>query len=248
MAREFAKRFYHSKEWQGARDYIMKRDNYLCQICGKPAEEVHHKIHLNPRNISNKEISVGEDNLISLCRDCHFNIHREEISRKTTEMNKKRRKPDTRQGYEFDEDGNVIPITKNVYIVYGSPGSGKTTYVREHMSIGDMVVDLDLIKQALSMQGKTEATDNLLDTSIKVRDLLYQLIERREVDANNIWVVAGLPKRQEREELKERLKAELIFIDTPIHECIRRARADKERQDKQRQVDVITKWWKMYQE
>ncbi|NCD04458.1 MAG: HNH endonuclease, partial [Clostridia bacterium] len=71
MARPFAKPFYRSKEWEKVRQYVIRRDKYLCQKCGSPAEEVHHKIHLSPENINDPEIALSPDNLVSLCRDCH---------------------------------------------------------------------------------------------------------------------------------------------------------------------------------
>lgn len=75
MAREFSKSFYNSKEWQRCRDYILKRDNYLCTKCGNPAEEVHHIIHLSPNNINDVSVTLNSDNLICLCKDCHFKEH-----------------------------------------------------------------------------------------------------------------------------------------------------------------------------
>jgi len=109
MARDFAKKFYQSKEWKKIRDYVMMRDKYLCQVCGRPAEEVHHKIHLTPKNIHDPKIAET-DNLISLCRDCHFNIHREQHRQKVIEGNKKRRETSVVEGFEFDKDGQLIPI------------------------------------------------------------------------------------------------------------------------------------------
>ena len=34
---------------------------------------------------------------------------------------------------------------KQVYIIYGSPLSGKTTYVKEHAQKGDLIIDIDNI-------------------------------------------------------------------------------------------------------
>ena len=72
IAKSYAIKFYKSKQWLGVREYVIRRDNYLCKVCGQPAEEVHHIIHLSPKNISNPILALGEDNLISVCRDCHF--------------------------------------------------------------------------------------------------------------------------------------------------------------------------------
>ena len=80
MAQEWAKKFYKSKRWQIARDYALRRDNFMCQSpgCYKPAEEVHHIIHLTQQNIDDPEIATNPDNLVSLCRDCHFKEHKKE--------------------------------------------------------------------------------------------------------------------------------------------------------------------------
>ena len=63
MAREFSKAFYHSKQWQQVREYVLMRDSYLCRICGRPAEEVHHKIHLTPGNLYDPRVNLNPDNL-----------------------------------------------------------------------------------------------------------------------------------------------------------------------------------------
>jgi len=149
------------------------------------------------------------------------------------------------RGYKFNEQGEMIPI--DVYIVWGSPGSGKTTYVKEHMQEGDLVVDLDYIKQSISLSNRTECKDNLLDTAIKIRELLYDLIGKREVDTDNMWVIAGLPTMEEREQLVHRIKAtEVVFIETTEKKCINRAMNDRDRKDKDTQIEVINKWFKQY--
>lgn len=111
MAQRFSKPFYNTKVWKDTRDYIIKRDRYLCVQCGNPAQEVHHIVWLNSKNIHDPLISLAEDNLISLCRDCHFKVHRDATAKAVAKKNKEN-KTDTIEGYEFDEDGNVIPEVK----------------------------------------------------------------------------------------------------------------------------------------
>lgn len=135
-----------------------------------------------------------------------------------------------------------------VSIVWGAPASGKTTYVRNHMQDGDLVVDLDLIKQSLSMQGKTETGDNFLNIALSIREHIYELIEYREViNTNHVWVIAGLPKRDDREYLFNRLQAdEIIQIKATKKECIVHADSDDERKDKRIQHKIIHKWFAQY--
>ena len=72
----FAHKFYHSRAWKNARDFVWTRAHGLCERCAeqgelKPADVVHHKIPLNPVNINDPYISLNADNLIALCNECH---------------------------------------------------------------------------------------------------------------------------------------------------------------------------------
>ena len=148
------------------------------------------------------------------------------------------------QGNKFDAEGNIIQ--SHVYIIWGSPASGKTTYVKQNMMQGDLIVDLDLIKQSISMSNKTETHDQLLNIALDIRELLYKKITDRNFQSQNVWVIASLPKAEERKQLQHRLKAELVFIDTAKAECINRATKDQERNDKDIQMQIISKWFNSY--
>lgn len=80
MAKEFSKTFYKSRTWQRVRKYVWQRDNGLCQDCLKKGlitlgKEVHHIVELTEDNISDASISLGVDNLITLCKSCHESRH-----------------------------------------------------------------------------------------------------------------------------------------------------------------------------
>lgn len=65
-------KFYWTQKWKKLREYILARDNYLCQDCLKnkvisEATEVHHIEKL--RKAWDKR--YDPDNLISLCGECH---------------------------------------------------------------------------------------------------------------------------------------------------------------------------------
>jgi 5-methylcytosine-specific restriction endonuclease McrA len=68
-------KFYHSKAWRRlSRAFLMSR-NYICEVCGKPAEIAHHKRHITPDNISNPAVTLNADNLQAVCLECHNTIH-----------------------------------------------------------------------------------------------------------------------------------------------------------------------------
>lgn len=111
MAQQFARRFYSSKTWQDCRNEYMKRAHYLCENClrkgiYKPAEVVHHKIELDPINISNPEIALGFGNLEAVCRACHDEIHDNRGRWAMINAKKRQAKADA-QRFFFDENGKV---------------------------------------------------------------------------------------------------------------------------------------------
>jgi len=67
-------KFYHSMAWKKTREYVLIRDNFLCQHCLKmdspqitSAELVHHIVELK-EDWSRK---LDTKNLISVCKSCH---------------------------------------------------------------------------------------------------------------------------------------------------------------------------------
>lgn len=70
--------FYTSKKWRKKREYILKRDAYLCQECKKygrntEANTVHHIKELEDY----PELALKNINLVSLCASCHNKQHPE---------------------------------------------------------------------------------------------------------------------------------------------------------------------------
>lgn len=84
--------FYKSKQWFIARTVKTQNANGRCERCGKIGEEVHHKIPLKVDNVSDALISLNQENLELLCRECHNNEHG---------RFQKKSNP-------FDKDGNFI--------------------------------------------------------------------------------------------------------------------------------------------
>lgn len=72
------KAFYHTLQWKRKRRKILKRDRYTCRRCRqqgkyKRANTVHHIKKL--RDVP--ELALTDDNLVSLCAECHEEIHPE---------------------------------------------------------------------------------------------------------------------------------------------------------------------------
>lgn len=101
--------FYKSKKWTDLLEQIkLERVNsnseLLCEHCHKPITRAydcigHHDKELTEANVNDYNISLNKDNIKFIYFKCHNIIHE-------------------RFGYEKP---------KKVYIVYGSPCSGKST-------------------------------------------------------------------------------------------------------------------------
>ena len=106
MAKEWAKEFYHSREWKELRGYVLKRDHYACVRCGGRGTEVHHIVRLTPANIMDRGVSLNPNNLELLCDACHKDEHFSERQRMKSDT---RAKQEIKLDYVFDSNGNIVP-------------------------------------------------------------------------------------------------------------------------------------------
>ena len=240
MARDFARSFYNGKTWRKTRESYYNSQFGICERCGNPGKIVHHKQYITPDNINDPTITLSFDNLELLCKPCHDAEH--EVGKYWREYKQKPLTP----GYTFDECGNLVPAY-DVSIVYGAPGSGKTTYVREHMTKGDMIVDLDILLQSITDQDMYEGNKDLMPYVFDMRDALYDGIEKRKASFNHCWIIAGLPSKAERKMLAERMKAKLIYIEATKEECTDRILSDNKRSDKHLHLKYLNNYFKRFE-
>ena len=174
MAKDYARAFYDSPAWRRTREAYLQSKHYICEDCGGAASVVHHITYIKPWNVNNPEITLNWDNLKAVCEKCHAQEHAQDLKKRGGEAR--------RNGVAFDEEGNLIKQA-NVFLICGSPASGKTTYVAEHKGECDLVVDLDYICAALAGEAGNVHTDRkpVLSVALEVRELLYQIIAERKL-------------------------------------------------------------------
>ena len=136
------------------------------------------------------------------------------------------------------------------YIICGPAGSGKSTYVRNNMRPGDLVVDLDAIYAAISYLANHRKPSQLADSALSVYKYLVDSIDP---DASNntfpnAWVIASGARISERKFLKDRLNAKVILFDVGVQECLRRIESDDERKGYGTPWGkIVTGWWDVYE-
>ena len=220
--------FYQSDEWRNLVERLrIERVNengeLICEHCGLPITKKydiigHHVIPLTAENEKDAMISLNPDNIQLIHFACHNKIH-------------KRAEGHKYEGY-----------TQKVYIVYGSPCAGKTSFVNKNANDDDLILDIDRIWKAIcNYDGKP---NRLKQNVFGIRDAMIDQIRTRTGQWRNAYIIGGYPLRTDRDRLAELLRAELIFIDTPKDECFKRA--EKERKPEWK--EYIERWFDSYTE
>lgn len=216
-------RFYGSKRWRDLRDLLVIERHGRCDRCGKDYSDntrylvAHHKEHLTDENLRDLNVALNPDNIEILCQKCHSHYHPEK---------------------------GFVKRNKTVFIVYGPPLSGKTSYVAANMEPGDLVVDMDSIRHAISFMPMYSLPAPLEKMTFTVRDFLYDQIRIRSGDWNTAWVIGGLPRKAERERLAARLGASCILVESTREECYKRLLDSDDRP--MEWEGFIDKWFRDY--
>ncbi len=203
--------FYKSSEWISLRKQLMiqrstPKQGLLCEQCHqvilKDIDCIgHHIQELTPQNVNNANISLNPNNIQLVHHQCHNALH--------------------------ERFGQVL--TQRVFIVYGAPLSGKTTYVRQSKGHKDIVLDLDELYKAITLLPAYDKPSELAVNVFQLRDSLLDQIKTRSGKWSQAWIIGGYPLNTERERLAAALGAELIYVEATEDECISRLLNDTDK-------------------
>lgn len=222
--------FYNSKEWREFRQNLIaertnKADGVLyCEFSNKPLVNnydivLHHIKPLTPQNVNDFAVSLNPANIMIVSQQSHNEIHK-------------------RFGYCTE---------RKVYVVYGSPCSGKNTFVNSVKGNSDIVVDIDLIWQCITGGELYQKPNALKTNAFAVRDFMIDMIRTRSGKWERAYIIIGGARKGERERFIEVLGAEGIFISTDKETCLKRLASDNKRNYEQWNR-YIEDWFADYQE
>lgn len=136
----------------------------------------------------------------------------------------------------------AIPVTA----VCGSPGSGKSSWVRKRAVRGDVIVDFDDLFMAVSGRALYDKPDCLFPFVAEARDAITARLLRPS-DAGHAYIISGGANADYREKLVRELGCDVVVLEVPEAECIRRIAADQRRAScVQLWPPLVRRWWREY--
>jgi 5-methylcytosine-specific restriction endonuclease McrA len=175
--------------------------------------------HILPKRLGGTD---ARSNLQALCKDCHDEKTRQEDGRFTGAP------------------------TSRVVLVAGPPGSGKAAYLATMFRPGDLIVDVDRLFVALSGLEVYQKPGALLTFALEARDAVLRRLAKPS-SVGRAWITAGAPTAAERERFERTLSAQVLVLETPAAECLRRIAKDPRRGGSvELWAPVVRDWWSTY--
>lgn len=200
--------FYRSKEWEEFRQQILIErtgpDGLLrCEKTGEPILKkydaiVHHKVELTEENVRDYSISLNPENVMVVSHRAHNEIHE-----------------------------RFNGCSRKVYLVYGAPCAGKTTWVLKVARPDDLIVDIDRIWEAVCGSDRLHKPGRLKANVFGIRDCMIDQIRIRKGNWRSAYVIGTYPLETDRTRMCDLLGAEVIYIDATEEECLTRAPSEE---------------------
>jgi len=107
----------------------------------------------------------------------------------------------------------------------GAPCSGKSTYVREHAAAGDIVIDFDVLAQALGSGDPHDHPKHIRMVAIDMRRTAINSAVQQHLGGATVWIVDINPG--DRMALYKRVGAQFVTMTAPLEELHARAAAER---------------------
>lgn len=184
--------------WRRLRLVILERDGYQCQIRGPRCEGKATDVdHIIP--IADGGPEFEETNLRAACHPC--NIMRAQVQKRM-------------HGWKR--------ASTRIILVVGPVASGKSSYVRDHAGVDDLVVDYDAISRALGQELPYGHGGARHDLVMQLRNRLLNQIRRGDVPTPRAWIISSNPLAEQMFPFHE-----VRVIDPGRDEVVQRCKAER---------------------
>jgi len=221
--------FYQSKEWLAFRKQVIEDrtapDGFIYdEVTKRPIVRaydliLHHIVELTEDNVNNLNVSLNPENILVVSHATHNRIH----------------------------DNFATIKRQQVYLVYGAPLSGKTTWVHENKNPGDLVIDIDSIWECISGGNRYNKPNSLKENAFAVRNCLLDCVKYRRGKWRNAYIIGGYALSSERERIRAELAAREVYIDTPKDVCMERLELDEVRRGIPEYKYYIDEWFRLHE-
>ncbi len=110
-------------------------------------------------------------------------------------------------------------------VVMGAPCSGKSTYVKQHAQPGDIVIDFDVLAQALGSPDPHDHSTPIRMVAIDMRRTAITSAVQQHLGGATVWIVDINPG--ERMAMYRRAGAQFVTMRADRDELRRRAEAER---------------------
>jgi hypothetical protein len=203
----------------------MRNDGMVyCEHCGKPIVKaydiiLHHIKELTVDNVNDANVTFADSNIQLVHFRCHNDIH-----------------------------NRFGTYTRHVYLVYGSPLSGKSTFVSERAGVHDLIIDIDKIYEAITNNPRYIKSNRLYDNAKAVQDCLLDCVKHKRGKWVNAFIISGMPYKGERERFCNQYGAEPILIECDKETALQRLASVQDGRDVKAWSGYIETWFNRYQE
>jgi predicted kinase len=125
-----------------------------------------------------------------------------------------------------------------ITVITGPPCSGKSAWARENAKPGDIVIDFDVIAQALGSPEDHDHDPRLREITAAAWSAAVDRLTAG-YSGMNAWIVDSRPTRT-RLFHYQRAQARIVALDAPPEELHRRATADSRSGDAHQRIDQWT--------
>lgn len=200
--------FYKSKEWEQLiqilrLERVDAAGQTICGYCGKPITRKydcigHHIEELTEQNVNDPQIALNPENVMLVHFSCHNKIHR-----------------------RFEG------FYQQVFLVYGPPCAGKTTWVQSVANDDDLIVDIDRIWECLCTSDRYHKPNRIKSNVFGVRDILLDQVKIRKGMWRNAYIIGTYPLRTDRDRICSLLRAREVFIFENKETCLSRCQTEE---------------------